>query len=124
MEAYDGKSYSSGDFNRNLQPLERAGRASEGLAAAASTAATSIGVTRGIVGNRSNPVGEQSKTAVESTKSTIKSESIPEKARWVAEYVKENNGKPPEGYVGGRTFKNKEVDHAKVSNHLIINRKI
>ena len=29
-------------------------------------------------------------------------------ARWVAEYVKENNGKPPEGYVGGRTFKNKE----------------
>ena len=32
--------------------------------------------------------------------------SIPDKAKQIANYVKNNNGTPPKGYKGGRTYKN------------------
>ena len=34
------------------------------------------------------------------------SSSVPDKAKQIANYVKNNNGTPPEGYKGGRTYKN------------------
>ena len=34
------------------------------------------------------------------------SKTIPDKARDIAKQVKDNNGAPPKGYKGGRTYKN------------------
>ena len=40
------------------------------------------------------------------TESNNESSSVPDKAKKVANEVKSNNGTPPKGYKGGRTYKN------------------
>lgn len=37
-----------------------------------------------------------------------KDDKVPQKAKDTAEHVEKNNGEPPEGYEGGREFKNRE----------------
>ena len=72
---------------------EDAGKAGKGLEEAAK-GAESAAEDAGKVGKTAGKVGESG------------SKAIPDKARYIAKQVKANNGAPPKGYKGGRTYKN------------------
>ena len=105
LEGAHGTELASG---QQLSNVDRASRMLTGGGKLLLTAAATVSAAAPKAAIGETAGAARTGTVVDATKSTIKSESIPEKARWVAEYVKKNNGKPPEGYVGGRTFKNKE----------------
>ena len=68
-----------------------------------------VGITVSISGNKllfknadGVEIGSKTLSDVEGGSTTI----IPDKAKDIAKQVKSNNGAPPKGYKGGRTYKN------------------